>query len=73
MRSLLERYRERSGCTMLLASHNMSEVERLCDEVIMLKRGTIVDQGSPAALLEKYGRNNLEDVFLKITGHSIRG
>lgn len=67
MRSLLERYRERSGCAMLLASHNMAEVERLCDNVIMLKRGEIVDQGSPAELLQKYGRSNLDDVFLDIS------
>ena len=67
MRSLLERYRKQSGCAMLLASHNMAEVERLCDEVIMLKRGEIVDKGSPAGLLTRYGRNNLDDVFLDIS------
>jgi len=67
MRSLLERYRAQSGCAMLLASHNMAEVERLCDEVIMLKRGEIVDQGSPQALLAKYGRDTLDDVFLDIS------
>lgn len=67
MRTMLERYRKQSGCAMLLASHNMAEVERLCDEVIMLRRGEIVDQGSPAALLAKYGRSNLDDVFLDIS------
>lgn len=67
MRSLLERYRRQSGCAMLLASHNMAEVERLCDVVIMLKRGEIVDQGSPDALLAKYGRSNLDDVFMDIS------
>ncbi len=67
MRSLLERYRKQSGCAMLLASHNMAEVERLCDVVIMLKRGEIVDQGSPDALLAKYGRSNLDDVFMDIS------
>lgn len=67
MRSLLERYRKQSGCAMLLASHNMAEVERLCDDVIMLKRGEIVDRGSPASLLTKYGRSNLDDVFLDIS------
>ena len=67
MRSLLERYRKQSGCAMLLASHNMAEVERLCDDVIMLKRGEIVDKGSPAGLLTKYGRSNLDDVFLDIS------
>lgn len=67
MRSLLERYRRQSGCAMLLASHNMAEVERLCDDVIMLKRGEIVDQGSPLELLARYGRSNLDDVFLDIS------
>ena len=67
MRTLLETYRKQSGCAMLLASHNMAEVERLCDEVIMLKRGEIVDQGSPAALLAKYGRDTLDEVFLDIS------
>ena len=66
MRTLLENYQRRSGCTMLLASHNMGEVERMCDEVIMLRAGRIVDQGSPAALLERYGRGNMDEVFLDI-------
>ncbi len=66
MRSALERYRTDSGCTILLASHNMAEVERLCDDVIMLKQGQIVDRGAPPDLLERYGRENLEDVFLDI-------
>ena len=66
MRTLLEQYQKRSGCTMLLASHNMSEVERMCDEVIMLRAGLVVDQGSPLALLERYGRQNMDDVFLDI-------
>ncbi len=66
VRSWLERYRTESGCTILLASHNMGEVERLCDDVLMLKQGRIVDQGSPADLLDRYGRNDLEQVFLDI-------
>ena len=66
VRSWLERYRAESGCTILLASHNMGEVERLCDDVLMLKQGRIVDQGSPAALLDRYGRNDMEEVFLDI-------
>jgi ABC-2 type transport system ATP-binding protein len=66
VRSLLERYRAESGCTVLLASHNMDEVERLCDEVLMLKRGRIVDRGSPAELLVRYGREDLVEVFLDI-------
>ena len=66
MRTLLEGYQRQSGCTMLLASHNMGEVERMCDEVIMLRAGLVVDQGSPAELLERYGRGNMEEVFLDI-------
>ena len=66
VRGWLERYRARTGCTILLASHNMAEVERLCGTVLMLKRGQIVDQGTPAALLSRYGRDDLEQVFLDI-------
>ena len=66
VRSWLERYRQQSGCTILLASHNMAEVERLCDHVLMLKQGRIVDSGSPPELLDRYGRNDLEQVFLDI-------
>ena len=66
VRAWLERYRAASGCTILLASHNMAEVERLCGQVLMLKRGRIVDRGSPAQLLARYGREDLEQVFLDI-------
>jgi ABC-2 type transport system ATP-binding protein len=66
VRSWLERYRAASGCSMLLASHNMAEVERLCDHVLMLQRGRIVDEGSPEALLARYDRETMEDVFLDI-------
>jgi ABC-2 type transport system ATP-binding protein len=66
MRSYLERYQHRTGCTMLLASHHMGEVERLCDDVIMLRAGVVVDQGSPRALIARYGRENMEQVFLDI-------
>ena len=66
MRSWLERYRAESGCTILLASHNMAEVERLCTHVLMLKKGRIVDAGSPDELLSRYGREDLEEVFLDI-------
>ena len=66
VRGWLERYRAEIGCSILLASHNMAEVERLCDHVLMLKQGRAVDEGSPAALLEKYGRDDLEQVFLDI-------
>jgi ABC-2 type transport system ATP-binding protein len=66
-RTWLERYRAETGCTILLASHNMAEVERLCSLVLMLKRGRIVDRGSPAELLDRYGRDDMEDVFLDIS------
>ena len=66
VRTWLERYRDETGCAILLASHNMAEVERLCDHVLMLKQGRIVDQGSPADLLTRYRRDDLEDVFLDI-------
>ncbi len=66
IRSYLERFRERTGATILLASHNMGEVERMCDRVLMMKTGRIVDRGSPAELVARYGRANLEEVFLDI-------
>ncbi|MGE0744599.1 MAG: ABC transporter ATP-binding protein [Rhodospirillales bacterium] len=66
VRTYLRGYQERQGGTILLASHNMTEVERLCSEVLMMKAGRIVDRGSPAGLIAKYGRDNLEDVFLDI-------
>ena len=70
IRRRLEDYRRARGATILLASHNMGEVERLCDRVIMLKRGRIVDDGAPAELLERYSRATLEQVFLDVArGH----
>jgi ABC-2 type transport system ATP-binding protein len=66
VRSWLERYRAESGCTILLASHNMAEVERLCSNVLMMKKGRIVDHGSPQDLLDRYGRGDMEEVFLDI-------
>jgi ABC-2 type transport system ATP-binding protein len=66
MRTYLEQYQHRTGCTMLLASHHMGEVERMCDDVIMLRAGRVVDQGSPAALVARYGRDNMEEVFLDV-------
>ena len=62
----LARYRAERGATILLASHNMAEVERLCDRVIMMRRGVIVDHATPLELLERYGRTNLEEVFLDV-------
>ena len=66
VRGYLEDYRARTGATIMLASHNMAEVERLCSEVLMMRAGRIVDRGSPEALIERYGRTNLEEVFLHI-------
>jgi ABC-2 type transport system ATP-binding protein len=66
VRSWLERYQAASGCTILLASHNMAEVERLCQSVLVMKRGRIVDRGSPSHLLGRYGRQTMEQVFLDI-------
>jgi ABC-2 type transport system ATP-binding protein len=66
VRSFFERYRSEARAAILLASHNMGEVERLADNVLMMSQGRIVDQGSPASLLAKYGRATLEDVFLDV-------
>ena len=66
VRGMLEAYKKRTGATILLASHNMSEVERLCDDVIMLRAGKVVDRGTPAQLLTRYGRKNMEEVFIDI-------
>ena len=66
VRSRLERYRDTRGATMLIASHNMAEVERLCERVIFMKRGRIEDDDTPARLLERYGRHTLEEVFLDV-------
>ena len=72
VRSWLERYRATSRCSILLASHNMAEVERLCSTVLMLKRGRVVDRGTPDALLAKYARDDLEDVFLDIARNRVQ-
>ena len=66
VRGYLEDYQRTSGATILLASHNMGEVERLCSEVMMMRRGRIVDRGSPRDLVARYGRDTLEQVFLHI-------
>jgi ABC-2 type transport system ATP-binding protein len=66
VRSRLEDYRLSQRATILLASHNMSEVERLCERVIIMKRGRIEDDDTPARLLSRYGRQTLEDVFLDV-------
>jgi ABC-2 type transport system ATP-binding protein len=66
VRSHLERYRRERGATVLLASHNMAEVERLCERVIIMKRGRIEDDDTPPHLLARYGRETLEEVFLDV-------
>ncbi len=66
VRSYLEAWQARTGATILMASHNMAEVERMCSDVLMMKAGKIVDRGSPQALIDRFGRANLEEVFLHI-------
>ena len=66
IRSFIEDFASNKGSTILLASHNMNEVERLCHEVMMMKNGKIVDRGTSSDLINKHGRKNLEEVFLKI-------
>ena len=67
VRSFLEIYKKEKQTSILLASHNMSEVERLCSSVFMMKNGIIIDQGEPKELIKKHGRKNMEEVFLKLT------
>ena len=66
IRTFLENYKKEKKISVLLASHNMDEVKRLCNSVLMMKDGNIVDKGTPDELIEKHGRKNLEEVFLKI-------
>ena len=67
VRTFLENYKKEKNISILLASHNMNEVERLCASVLMMKAGKIIDKGTPKELIEKHGRKNLEEVFLKLT------
>ena len=67
IRSFLENYKKEKKISILLASHNMSEVTRLCKTVLMMKDGIIIDKGYPEALIKKHGRKNLEEVFLKLS------
>tara|TARA_B110000902_G_scaffold8177_1_gene9808 strand:- start:8 stop:742 length:735 start_codon:yes stop_codon:yes gene_type:complete len=66
VRNYIKDYKSKNNITILLASHNMKEVEKLCDTIIMMKKGEIVDQGTCKNLVDKHGRDNLEDTFLKI-------
>lgn len=66
IRGHLERYRKQHNATILLASHNMLEVERLCDRVIIMKRGRIVDDGTPGGIMARYNRDTLEEVFIDV-------
>ncbi len=67
VRSFLEEYQKEKKTSILLASHNMAEVERLCSSVLMMNKGSIIDQGTPEDLIKKHGRRNMEEVFLKLT------
>tara|TARA_B100002019_G_C21261387_1_gene596929 strand:- start:1656 stop:2387 length:732 start_codon:yes stop_codon:yes gene_type:complete len=66
IRGYIQDYKSKNKVTVLLASHNMSEVERLCDSIIMMKNGNIIDKGTCEELIKKHGRNNLEETFLKL-------
>ena len=66
IRTYIENFASEKGTTILLASHNMNEVERLCNEVMMMKSGNIIDKGTCNSLIKKHGRKNLEETFLKI-------
>ena len=71
VRSFLEEYQQENKTSILLASHNMAEVERLCSSVLMMNKGSIIDEGSPDELIKKHGRKNMEEVFLKLTREKV--
>ena len=66
VRTYIQKYKDENQVTILLASHNMVEVERLCDSIIMMKNGRIIDRGTCDQIIKKHGRNNLEETFLKL-------
>ena len=67
IRSFLEKYKKEKKISILLASHNMNEVTRLCKSILMMKDGKLIDSGNPEMLIQKHGRKNLEEVFLKLS------
>ena len=67
IRSFLEEYKKEKKISILLASHNMNEVQRLCKSILMMKDGKIIDSGNPENIIRKHGRKNLEEVFLKLS------
>ncbi len=71
VRSFLEDYQRENKTSILLASHNMAEVERLCSSVLMMNKGSIIDEGRPEELIKKHGRKNMEEVFLKLTREKV--
>ena len=71
IRSFLEKYQQEKKTSILLASHNMAEVERLCSSVLMMNKGSIIDEGKPKELIKKHGRRNMEEVFLKLTREKV--
>ncbi len=71
IRGFLEKYQNERKASIVLASHNMSEVERLCSSVLMMKEGSIIDQGTPKELIKKHGRKSMEEVFLKLNRKKI--
>ena len=73
VRQYLLGYQARTGATILLASHNMAEVERMCTDVMIMRRGAIMDRGTPAELIQRHGRETLEEVFLDIVRHDGEG
>jgi ABC-2 type transport system ATP-binding protein len=73
VRTYLKDYQRETGATILLASHNMSEVERLCDDVILLQTGRVFERGSPTELVERFGREDMEEVFLDMARGRARG
>ena len=71
VRDFLEEYQRDIGASIILTSHNMSEVERLCSSVLMMNKGLIIDKGKPNELIKKHGRKNMEEVFLKVNKENI--